>query len=412
MTKNNQREIRANTGVSRVAARPEPTPANPTSVNGRTWLKSSFFFSSLLLCGILLWATLAIFASPDIGPRLPGEFEEHACLMLSWPAPRKGTSVEQRLACDRALSQVIKSTENRLQTLIVVPSQSVQLSALEQLLKNGVSIEKIEFIQADIDRPWIRDFGPRMVTSDSGQQEIIGFQYNAGSSATVGLNQVPDLVSTATGIPLKKSMIPIAGGNLLSNGAGLAVTTEGWDLRKSRVDSEEKKQLEQSLKEFCGVQELVILEPLRGEPTRHVDMFVTFVAPDVVVVGEYVNGKGSHNSAVLDRNAARLANRVTPLGPMKVHRIPMPSPSHQGWFTYTNVVFANGVLVMPTFKNVAANVERKAIDVYKSLLPNWKIELVESSSILQSGGALHCATMNLFSLGNFQPPHTQNSVTP
>ncbi|MCP4080721.1 MAG: agmatine deiminase family protein [Planctomycetaceae bacterium] len=409
MTKKNKRPRCAHPRDHRVAA---PLESTPTKVNHRTWVKSSLFFSSLLLCSLLLWATLSAIATLDNEPRLPGEFEEHACLMLSWPAPREGTSGEQRLACDRAISQVIKSTQNRLPTLIVVPNESVQLSALEQLVKNGVNTEKIEFMQADIDRPWIRDFGPRMVTYNSGQQEVIGFQYNAGSSATVGLNQVPDLVSSATGIPLKKSMIPIAGGNLLSNGAGLAVTTESWDTRKARVNAEEKKRLEKSLKEFCGVQELIILEPLRGEPTRHVDMFVTFVAPDVVVVGEYVTGKPSHNSAVLDRNAARLAGSVTPLGPMKVHRIPMPSPSRQGWFTYTNVVFANGILIVPSFKNVATSVEKKAVAVYKSLLPDWEIELVESSSILQSGGALHCATMNLFSLGDFDLTDIQKSVTP
>ena len=144
------------------------------------------------------------------------------------------------MACDRALSQVIKSTQNRLPTLIVVPNESVQRSALEQLVKNGVHTEKIEFMQADIDRPWIRDFGPRMVTYDSGQEEIIGFQYHAGSSASVGLNQVPDLVSSATGIPLKKSMIPIAGGNLLSNGSGLRLRPKAGIREKQALTRKRK----------------------------------------------------------------------------------------------------------------------------------------------------------------------------
>ena len=378
----------------------------------RSGFASGWLLKFLILGILFLGVIFGVFRTPENGPRLPGEFEDHACLMLSWPALRPGTSTDQRRECDQALGKVIKYSQDRMQTLIVTPNESVKESALQQLADSGADTQKIEFIQANVDRPWIRDFGPRMVTFNDGHPEIVSFKYHGGTPNSQDLNQVPLIISQSTGIALKDSMLSMAGGNLLSNGAGLAVTTEGWDRRKSRVNSALKKQLGQSLKQFCGVQELVVLEPLQGEPTRHVDMFVTFVAPDVVIVGQSTHSKRTHNSEVLDRNATRLAGIKTPYGPLKVHRIPMPSPSNEGWYTYNNVVFANGTLIVPGYKMVDPRIQQRAIDVYRSLLPDWSIEIVESSSMLHSGGALHCATMNVYSLGEFRPSQSTSETLP
>ena len=71
-----------------------------------------------------------------------------------------------------------------------------------------------------------------------------------------------------------------------------------------------------------------------------------------VVVGEYPASVDPVNSEILDRNAQQFASLRPAGGPLKVVRIGMPPrfslvPGHAPWPTYTNVVYANGVLLLP-----------------------------------------------------------------
>jgi agmatine/peptidylarginine deiminase len=64
--------------------------------------------------------------------------------------------------------------------------------------------------------------------------------------------------------------------------------------------------------------------------------------------------------------------------------------------TYTNVVYANGLLFVPKFGSVDEAGHAKAVEVYQELLPDWKIISVESSAWLVLNGSIHCVTKNLY----------------
>jgi hypothetical protein len=139
----------------------------------------------------------------------------------------------------------------------------------------------------------------------------------------------------------------------------------------------------------------VFLEPLVGEQTGHVDMFATFVSSDVVVVGEYSPDADPLNAEILDRNAQRLAAVRTSRGPLRVLRIPMPPHTLDVWRTYTNVLFANGTLVVPTYPGIDPQGEAEALAIYKHLLPGWTVVGVDCNRLIEWGGAVHCVTRNL-----------------
>ena len=86
-------------------------------------------------------------------------------------------------------------------------------------------------------------------------------------------------------------------------------------------------------------------------------------------------------------------------GPLKVVRIPMPHHRDGVWRTYTNVVFANDAVVVPTFAGMDPGLERKALDTYRHLLPGRRIVTVEATSLARTGGALRCVSLNVPDLG-------------
>jgi agmatine/peptidylarginine deiminase len=124
-------------------------------------------------------------------------------------------------------------------------------------------------------------------------------------------------------------------------------------------------------------------------------MFATFTAPNVAVVGSYDRTEDPDNSDILNDAARVLAGQKTPHGDMKVVRIPMPPHADGIWRSYTNVIFANGVLLVPQYPDVSPELDKKALEVYAGLLPDWKIVGIDARTLITKRGALHCVSINV-----------------
>jgi agmatine/peptidylarginine deiminase len=167
-------------------------------------------------------------------------------------------------------------------------------------------------------------------------------------------------------------------------------------LEKNRRAGYSKSHLTDTIERLFGARQVVYLEPLRGEPNGHIDWFATFTSSDTIVIGDY-RGTDPVNARLLDQHAERLAGLTTASGPLKVVRIPMP-PRGKLYFggTYTNVVFANGVLLVPSYPEASPELEREAFEVFRRLLPGWRVVGIECPKHIIRQGALHCAAANLY----------------
>ncbi len=80
---------------------------------------------------------------------------------------------------------------------------------------------------------------------------------------------------------------------------------------------------------------------------------------------------------------------------MTAHRIPMPSHQAGTWRTYTNVIFANDTLLIPSYPDASPELDRQAFELYSKLLPDRHIVQIDASSIIQKNGSLHCISINV-----------------
>jgi agmatine/peptidylarginine deiminase len=210
-----------------------------------------------------------------------------------------------------------------------------------------------------------------------------------------GEDAVPLFLKRTLREPVCRLPILLEGGALLTNGDGLCLVPTST-LVRNRKRGLSDELVTSTIQRMSGASQVIYLEPLRNEPTQHVDWFATFTAVDTVVVGDY-SGIDAENAAILNRNADRLRNVETSKGPLKVVRIPQP-PRELDFFggSYTNVVYANGTLLVPTWRSAPRSAEKKVLDTYQRLLPDWKIVPIECSELGRRAGALRCATMNLF----------------
>jgi len=371
---------RANGGFSR----------QPVRVGGR-----STAFAIAVAC---IFCATALFAAGWVcGPGrakmrqrvLPGEFESHDALVVAWPkAKTVGPEVQRKMFAD-----IIRAASPSIDIVVLTPDDESEAEIVEYLRQQEIETDQLRYIRAPSALLWVRDYGPLTAKSFGGGIEILDTIYYRGAEHP-GQDQVPGAVGAALGLPSVEVPLVMENGNLLSNGAGLCVTTT----KLLRVNAERKlseSDVTRILRDQAGAEEVIYLEPLLGEPNEHVDMFMTFTGPDTVVVGQYEPSHDQENAALLDRNAERLSQVKTACGPLRVHRVPMPDRIDGNWYTFTNVVFANGRMLVPSYGRIHATAEKKSIAVYQSLLPTWDIVSVDCSEVIYFNGSLHCATANL-----------------
>jgi agmatine/peptidylarginine deiminase len=315
---------------------------------------------------------------------LPGEFERNEGLMLSW---------SDNPAQHPAQTRIVAHTLDRQQVIILVHDAAARQQAIEMLQKEGIAADRVQFVESQVRLPWIRDFGPISIKSFQSGFELLDLE--CLDSEVPSHDDVPQRLTTWLRQPVTPVPLTLEGGNLLSNGAGTLITTTKILDQNHAMRKYSRRRVTTMLREYFGAQQVIYLKPLQGEPTSHVDMFVTLTAPDQAVVGSYDPEVDPVNAKILDENAAELAKVRTVCGPLRVTRIPMPERKNGRWYTYTNVVYANGALLVPSYPSVDGEHLATVKATYQRLLPGWQVVPIDAETLLEAEGALHCATLNL-----------------
>ena len=116
-------------------------------------------------------------------------------------------------------------------------------------------------------------------------------------------------------------------------------------------------------------------------------MFCTICSANQAVVGSYKVEQDSTNSTLLDENAATLANEQNEPGPMQITRIPMPDHRNGNWRAFTNVIYANGTLLVPQYGSRNGDLDKIALETYRKVLPNWEMIGIDCSKRWPTSGA-------------------------
>jgi agmatine/peptidylarginine deiminase len=313
---------------------------------------------------------------------MPGEFEQQQFLFLSCG--------DLTLGHAETIADIATAVHRHIRVVVLFTSEDQREEVIQTLNQRFDSTDRVLFLRMEHDSKWIRDFGPT-VLRHGAKSVVVDWQYDQDRPND---DQVPLFLAAASNTPCEPAPLRVEGGNLLSNGLGLCVTTTAMVARNAGEYSGERAVCN-ALKKSVGAQQVVVLEPLAGEETGHVDMFMTFTGPNTVVVGAYSPRQDSVNAALLDRNAARLASIETPWGRLRVERVPM-GRQHDGlWRTYTNCVYANGVLLVPIYQDGDHSRSQQALALFRRLLPQWRIVPIDATEIIEDGGALHCASLNV-----------------
>ncbi|MCC7421764.1 MAG: agmatine deiminase family protein [Planctomycetaceae bacterium] len=333
---------------------------------------------------------------------LPAEFSRQEGVLITWDANDEGMQ--------EAMIEIVSAAWQHVSFYILVPNLTAEGQVVRELRARNVPRRAVKFLNVPTDSVWTRDFGPQVVLQRNGGSCMVDCDYGHGDR--VGDDLVPAAIAPTLGMSTLRPPITADGGNIQTNGRGLALTTTSiLDHNVDRRYTPEK--VSRVFRDYYGIEDLVFLEPLAGESTGHVDMFAVFVSEDTVVVGQYDPRQDPVNSELLERNVARLQRVRGPDGaPLRIVRVPMPPHDEKVWRTYTNVLFANGTLLVPKYPQLDPHGHSVTVAAYRKLLPGWNVIGIDCSRIIEWGGAIHCMTMNLARIPGAEEDRRDESLDP
>ncbi|MCA9135670.1 MAG: agmatine deiminase family protein [Planctomycetales bacterium] len=315
-----------------------------------------------------------------VAATMTAEFEQQAGLAVAWGMYDWSQEV---------VAEIVRLTHDRLRFVILADNDESLDEAQSTLAAMGIPKERIRFGICNFESPWFRDMGPIVGRSQSGNwiwfDSLLTRESQGYREVTDAL---PKLICRNWNARVAPTSLHIEGGAVLSNGSGLTLCSSTIYADNNHYGFDAAT-IEKELRRVTGAKTIVPIQPLHDEPTGHLDLFMTFTDPGTVVVSESRDPQ-SPNRKLLNEVATTLGNIKA--ANLNVVRVPLPDHSDGVIRSYTNVIFANGLLLVPSY---AAEMDAEVRTIYQRLLPDWQIEFIDCNRLAAKGGALHCLVSNL-----------------
>ncbi|HEY2952932.1 MAG TPA: agmatine deiminase family protein, partial [Verrucomicrobiae bacterium] len=214
-----------------------------------------------------------------LGYHMPAEWEPHAATWLTWPRPDGISFPDKYDTVPPVYAELIRHLVQVEEVNINVWGAEMESRARELLTRHKTPLDRVRFHHFPAYEPWCRDHGPIfLVRERDGQRQraVVDWGYNAwgGKYPPFDLDDaVPQHVARLRGLPLFSPGIVMEGGSIELNGCGTLLTTEACLLNPNRNPHLNKLQIEQYLRDYLGVTNLLWLgDGIVGDDTDgHID---------------------------------------------------------------------------------------------------------------------------------------------
>ena len=311
-------------------------------------------------------------AQPPADFRLPAEYEKVSAVVIGWAGYTDMlTSIAQAV-----------TGPGRAQIWGVSAPASIP----------GVPAERYSQINAPIDTVWMRDYGPYGISAGQARVAIVDsiyrhYQYRRNDDA------LPANLGKAKKIDVFGMQLIIDGGNVMTDSKGDLFMTRRTYLWNSSMSAD---QVDTALKAYFKVKNIYAFDyaGYPGEPqdgTGHMDMFMKLLNDHTVLLAVADTEPFKSNA---EKAMAFFKDKTAPDGqPYKVITVKCWESSGT-WYTYTNSLIVNGVVLMPSYSgHDTENAQAKA--AYESGIPGVTVISINSDDSITSGGSIHCVTQTI-----------------
>ncbi|MDR2083554.1 MAG: agmatine deiminase family protein [Bacteroidales bacterium] len=278
---------------------------------------------------------------------------------------------------------LIKEMAKDCKVITLVASESQKTTVLNQYNSNGVNTDNCEFLIANTDSYWTRDYGPWFMAIDNQEVAMYDFTYNRPRPND---NNINTLMANYLSMDRYASTVQHCGGNFMNDGTSQAASTK---LTLTENPGYTEAQLQQHYLEYMGIEQYHFVDDPLLDYIQHVDCWGKYLAPNKVLVGQVPETDSRYS--LFEATADYFATQTSPWGmPMEVYRV--YTPGAQGYYgtatPYTNSLILNKKVFVALTGNENDNA---AIQTYQQAMPGYEIVGINYNDWIDTD-ALHCRT--------------------
>lgn len=321
------------------------------------------------------------------GRKIIAEFEPVAAVLVC--------AIAENELKSQLLVNLVKALHEKSRVIILV-NDPAQITFCRKLLsKAGIPSGAVDLLKCNSNSIWLRDYGPIFASEANGEMVALESTYLLGPRTGKASSNDEFAITLSNLLNLDIDSLPIhlEGGNFVSNGNGLVCTTS-IVLSKNKARGFDGKRINKLFRRKFGDVKWIMTPPLEGEPTGHADIFLNFLSPDTVVVGEMNSATEPTNAATLDQLADLLAKQTIGEQPLKVLRVPLLRDG-KVWRSFCNVLIVNNTILVPSFQDTPPLIQEAALAVYREAVPDADVIAVPCDCLLGQYGLLHCMSLTL-----------------
>lgn len=318
--------------------------------------------------------------APPAPVRMPAEFEPMQGVLIRYPF---GISY-----------QIIAEMSEDVEVVTIVASNSEKNYVISQYQSHGVNLDNCDFLIAPSNSYWTRDYGPWFIFNGNDEQGIVDHIYNRPRPND---DAIPIAFGNWQGIPVYGLSLEHAGGNYMTDGQGIAVST---DLVWSENSGYTHEQINQLMQDYCGIETYHVVPDALGGYIKHIDCWAKYLTPDTIMI---IKSSPSHQHYEDFEDAVEyFENQTSCFGtPYNIVRIytHLVEP-------YINSLILNSKVFVPI---TGIQWDNEAISSYETALPGY--EVLGFTGSWQSTDALHCRTKGIVDRYMLYIEHTPLSGT-
>ena len=256
-------------------------------------------------------------------------------------------------------------------TIVDGPTRETQ--ARNAYISGGVNMDNCNFLHTPHDSYWTRDYGPWYITDGNREISIMNFTYNRPRPDD---NNIPVEMATFLGVDLYEMDLIQTGGNYMTGGLGISVSTDlVWDENPTKTSSE----INQIMTDYLGINTYHVTADPLGDYIKHVDCWGKFLDRDKILIGRVPQSDPRYND--YETLANYFAGQTSSYGNYyQVYRVDSPNGE-----PYTNSLILNKRVFVPI---MGTSSDSDAIAAYTTAMPGYAIISVTGS--WESTDALHC----------------------
>lgn len=357
----------------------------PKSITETEKMEMEYYLQNLQING---------FVDPPNSPvRTPAEWEEADAIVITWTQ------------FPNILRQIVQHAKEEVEVIIVCDNPN---SVVNYLQSGGVDTINVTLLQEEYNSIWIRDYGQWSVyTNEIDSLLLVDWIYNRPRPKD---DNVPDAISEHFDLPLYQTIeapnnMVHTGGNFMTDGLGTGFSSnlilnenDGNGPYNGSVSypNHTEEEIDQIMLNFMGISRFIKMPTLPYDGINHIDMHMKLLDEETILVSEYPDGVA--DDPQIEENIEYIQdNFLSPFGtPYDIVRVPAPPdffgnyPDNNGDYrTFTNSIFINKTVLVPVYNS---DYQEDALELYRQLLPGYKVVGINCNDIIPSSGALHCIT--------------------